>query len=52
MPDEFDIEAFHACPICGGPGAYLGALGTLEHFRCTGCGMTFSRVTPAPYDVD
>ena len=31
------------CPACNGPGSgeHLGTLGSLEHFRCRGCGMTF-----------
>ena len=36
-----------SCPICSGPGEYIGALGTLEHFKCQSCGMYFNRVTPA-----
>lgn len=29
------------CPICGGPGVLLGALGKSEHYRCRNCGATF-----------
>jgi len=29
------------CPVCGGPGIFLGQLGRLEHFRCRDCGMGF-----------
>lgn len=31
-----------ACPVCGGPGEDLGSMGSKEHFRCQGCGITFS----------
>ncbi len=29
------------CPLCGGMGAYLGALGKRLWFRCIQCGMDF-----------
>lgn len=31
------------CPLCNGPANKLGRLGNLNHYRCTACGMTFSR---------
>jgi len=31
------------CPLCGGPGVLLGALGAREHFRCRDCGAGHSR---------
>lgn len=31
------------CPICHGPGVYLGALGRWKHYRCRNCGMTYSK---------
>lgn len=30
------------CPACDGPSSFLGTLGTLNHFRCSHCGWTFS----------
>jgi hypothetical protein len=30
------------CSFCGGDLAYLGTLGTLEHYRCRNCGMEFN----------
>lgn len=32
------------CQLCGGLLALLGTLGNLRWFRCTGCGMDFSKV--------
>lgn len=32
-----------SCPICGGPGVLLGALGLLRWFRCRACGTDFKR---------
>jgi transposase-like protein len=32
------------CPACeSGYGAFLGSLGSREHFRCVACGIDFSR---------
>lgn len=36
-----------SCTMCGGPGAYLGALGRLEWFRCVNCGIEFNVAAPA-----
>lgn len=36
------------CPVCDGPGQYLGQLGDLDHWTCRHCGMQFS--TPANND--
>lgn len=30
------------CPFCDGEGAYMGTLGTLEHFQCRDCGAQWS----------
>jgi transposase-like protein/transcription elongation factor Elf1 len=45
--DDFDFEPDQgddtpACPMCGGPGEYLGTLGSLDHFRCRNCGAQFN----------
>ena len=29
------------CPVCEGPGGYLGCLGRKEWFRCRNCGCEF-----------
>lgn len=31
------------CPMCGGPGIELGALGMLRHFRCRDCGAQYNK---------
>ena len=38
------MESEMGCPMCGGPGVELGALGFRVHFRCRDCGMEFSHV--------
>lgn len=43
------------CPICGGPGIFLGILGNLIWHRCRDCGTEFSVViresdAPDPFD--
>jgi len=43
MADEDDLPEPADCPVCGGPGVPLGALGRLEHYRCRDCGMDFNR---------
>jgi transcription elongation factor Elf1 len=30
------------CPMCGGPGVFMGSLGKLDHFRCRNCGANFN----------
>lgn len=30
------------CPQCNGPGVLMGALGTLDHYRCRDCGWSYS----------
>lgn len=32
------------CPLCHGQLALLGVLGRTKHYRCTCCGMIFSRM--------
>ena len=39
--DHFGVD--DTCPIDGGQGALLGALGTRYAFRCIDCGYTFTR---------
>jgi len=39
------------CPACDGPGAYLGTLGRLDHWRCRDCGAQFSLPTQENQDV-
>jgi rubredoxin len=29
------------CPMCGGPGIFLGSLGHTEHYRCRDCGWDY-----------
>jgi len=41
--DESEDEDSPACPLDGGEGVPLGALGKLMHYRCRACGMNFSR---------
>ena len=40
--DEDDIEENPTCPVDGGPGMPLGALGYFTHFRCQCCGWEFT----------
>ena len=40
------------CLACGGEGAFLGALGNREHFRCTSCGIGFSQVAAPRQEED
>ncbi len=30
------------CPICHGPGQYIGTLGHAAHFTCRNCGWRFA----------
>lgn len=39
---ELQDEEEAYCPLCGGPGYELGALGPTRHFRCRDCGTDFS----------
>jgi ribosomal protein L37E len=41
-PDDLDPQQGPTCPMCDGPGEYLGSLGSKEWFRCRNCGMDFS----------
>jgi len=43
MTEGVDDDLPTECPVCGGPGMYLGSLGNKEHFRCRNCGAEFSR---------
>jgi len=41
--DELDEDnLITCCPVCDGPGIFLGALGKMQYFRCRDCGMDFS----------
>ena len=35
------------CSLCGSPLTLLGKLGRLLHYRCSGCGMMFSKKSRA-----
>jgi Zn ribbon nucleic-acid-binding protein len=40
--DLLEEDAF--CPVCGcAESLLIGRLGTMEHYCCRACGMTFSR---------
>jgi tRNA(Ile2) C34 agmatinyltransferase TiaS len=39
------------CPVCDGPGMFLGSLGNRDHFRCRDCGMGFSHENEGASDV-
>lgn len=51
--DDFGVEHFEpgakvvdlTCPVtwCRGEVASLGALGSIEHYRCRNCGIDFSK---------
>jgi predicted RNA-binding Zn-ribbon protein involved in translation (DUF1610 family)/transposase-like protein len=40
--DDWESEADVFCPVCGGPGVYMGTLGSRDHYRCRNCGIDFS----------
>lgn len=48
MPVSCEEALPPACPVCGGPGTLLGAMGTRLHFRCRDCGMDWSRQAGGP----
>ena len=39
---EDDISDSPKCPVCGGPGTFLGKLGERIHYKCRNCGIGFS----------
>ncbi len=45
--DDYDVDVM-TCPECCGPARLMGTLGDLDHYRCEGCGWTFSE----PHDYD
>jgi rubredoxin len=47
-----DIPMEVECPSCHGPGAYMGVLGDMIHYRCRGCGTTFSTPMEVTEDED
>ena len=40
--DISTVETPENCPVCDGPGALLGTLGNLNHYRCQDCGIGFN----------
>lgn len=40
-PEE-DLDDVPQCPVCGGPGVYLGNLGFRAYYRCRNCGSEFA----------
>lgn len=44
-----EVETVH-CPMCDDHGGFMGTLGTLDWFRCIGCGWEFS-VENVPVDA-
>ena len=42
----------NACPICGGYPLLLGRLGSLEWYRCQGCGLEWSKTVKKDEKVD
>jgi len=47
--EEEEEFAVAKCPVCSGPGMFLGPMGTKAYFRCRDCGMDFYRdEDPAP----
>ena len=47
--EELVEEITPECPACGGPGQFLGTLGTLDHFTCRNCGIPFHRTEETPH---
>jgi len=48
--DEDIHESDVRCPVCPGPGVFLGQLGNRKHYRCRDCAAQFSveaKKTPA-----
>ena len=41
-----------ACVVCGGDSVKLGTLGSLTHYRCGSCGITFSGPIQLEWDDD
>ena len=39
---EDELENYVDCPVCGGIGGLLGALGNLTWYRCLNCGIEFN----------
>lgn len=35
------------CSLCNGDLSFIGALGKMNHYRCEGCGMQFSKEKPS-----
>jgi transposase-like protein len=44
------VETQENCPVCDGPGALLGTLGNLNHYRCQNCGIGFN--VPVEFKLD
>ena len=45
--EDEDGDGAPTCPQCGGPGEYIGTLGTRDQFRCRDCGWIFSEPAEA-----
>lgn len=41
--DDSGEEEEPRCPVCEGPGEYLGVFLRRDYYRCPHCGMGFSR---------
>jgi hypothetical protein len=39
--DAKDGQQVATCPVCNGPGTFLGPLGCMDHYRCRDCGAMF-----------
>lgn len=40
--DASIAKVAEVCPVCDGEGEDMGSMGQKDHFRCRGCGITFS----------
>lgn len=45
------MDNFAICPLCGGEGVGLGALGNLFHSHCRQCGLIFSEPIQHRHDA-
>ena len=39
---EDENEEPKTCPLCNSYAAFMGSLGKLDWYRCTGCGIEFN----------
>lgn len=47
-----DFPMTEQCPVCGGPGEFVGCFDTKETFRCKDCGVVFDDTTNIEGDDD